>query len=89
MKNQGRQGIFHTNETTVFCSIEGGMWHLSISHPNRNPMYDEIKEARYKYMPDNINVAVLFPPIDEFVNLHSFCFHLWQINDRELLTPSN
>lgn len=60
-------------------SIDGGKWHLSISHPSRYPTYDEIKEARYKFIPNNATVAMLFPPKEEFINVHQNCFHLWEI----------
>lgn len=66
-------------ECLVMVSIDGGKWHLSISHPSRYPTYDEIKEARYKFIPNNATVAMLFPPKEEFINVHQNCFHLWEI----------
>lgn len=65
----------------VIVGIEFGRWHLSISHPKRYPTWDEIKEARYKLMPENITVAMLLPPPREYVNIHENCFHLWEIED--------
>lgn len=41
--------------------------------------YYELKEIRYKFMPDSMQVAQIFPPRKEFVNLHENCFHLYQI----------
>jgi hypothetical protein len=55
-------------------------WHISIAHPNRYPTYEEIKEARYEFIPDEAIMAMLFPPKSQFVNVHPNCFHLWQIN---------
>lgn len=65
----------------------GPRWHLSISHrtsehppkPGRYPTWDEIKDARYRFMPGDIYVAQILPPEDEFVNVHATTFHLWQI----------
>lgn len=62
-------------------------WHLSISHrtneepprPGRYPTWDEIKDARYRFMPGDIYVAQMLPPADEFVSVMDTCFHLWQI----------
>src|SRR5262245_36702420 len=54
-------------------------WHLSISHPTRYPTWDEIAEARYQLMPDEITAGILLPPSDEYVNLHQNCFHVHQI----------
>lgn len=56
------------------------VWHLSISTPNASPSYKEIKQARYHYLPDNLDMAQIFPPKAEFVNLHPFCHHLWEIS---------
>lgn len=68
-------------ECHVIFAKEAGMWHLSISHPTRYPTYDEIKEARYKFIPNEITMAMIFPPKEQFVNTHPNCFHLWEIKD--------
>jgi hypothetical protein len=54
-------------------------WHLSISCPNRNPTWEEIKDARYSLLPDEAMMAMFLPPKREFVNIHEFCFHLYEI----------
>ncbi|NPV81906.1 MAG: hypothetical protein HPY52_16870 [Firmicutes bacterium] len=56
-------------------------WHMSISHPDRYPTWDEIRDARYQFMPHDITVAMLLPPPEEYINIHENCFHLWQIED--------
>lgn len=58
-------------------------WHLSISREDRYPGWNEIKDARYSLMPDDITVAQILPPAAEFVNIHSNCFHLWEIDHHE------
>ena len=55
------------------------LWHLSISHPDRYPTWDEICDARYALLPDDCVMAQLLPPRREYVNLHPNCFHLWEI----------
>ena len=74
-----QEGSFKKGECTVIVSKDAGLWHMSIAHPNRYPTWDEIKDARYEFLPDNINAAMLFPPKKEYVNLHPNCFHLWEI----------
>jgi hypothetical protein len=67
--------------------LGGPKWHLSIRHrtnedkpqPGRYPTWDEIKDARYRFVPDGVTMAQLLPPKAEFVNLHETCFHLWEI----------
>lgn len=58
------------------------LWHLSIAHPDRYPSWDEIADARYELVPDDVTMALLLPPPGEYVNEHPHCFHLWQIDDR-------
>jgi len=76
-----KQGVFREKELLIIVSIDAGFWHLSISHPIRYPTFDEIRDVRYKYLPNEITVAMLFPPKEEYVNLHPNCFHLWQIKN--------
>lgn len=78
--------------TACVCAELGGSgprWHLSISHrtnearpkPGRYPTWDEIKDARYRFMPAEIYVAQILPPPDEFISVMDTTFHLWQIPD--------
>jgi hypothetical protein len=80
----------HDGQLRVIVGVEpigpGGAsrWHLSISHKSagkspRYPTWDEIAEARYRFMPDEITVAMLLPPVAEYVELHATTFHLHEI----------
>lgn len=65
---------------TCFVSREEGIgWHLSISHASRYPTWDEIADARYKFVPDEVTMAMMLPPRGEYVNIHPHCFHLHQV----------
>lgn len=66
-------------ELNYILSIDGDKWHLSMSTPHRLPKYAEMKHARYSYLPDEVTMAQLFPPMDEFVNLQKYTLHLWEI----------
>lgn len=63
----------------MMVSIEDGKYHLAISHPHRYPSWNEIKEARYELIPDNLTMAMLLPPKLQYVNVHKNCFHLWEL----------
>ena len=64
-----------------------GMWkHLSISHPKRYPIWDEILAARYEFFFETDDVAQVLPPKSEYVNVSKNCFHLWSPIGRRL-TP--
>lgn len=72
---------------SVFVGREPDGYHLSISHrtnselkPGRYPTWDEIVEARYRFVPENMTVAMLLPPRDEYVNVHATTFHLWEVS---------
>ena len=62
------------------------LWHLSISHPNRHPIWEEIAEARYDLLPDNVTMAMVLPPRGEYVNVHKHCFHLHELHEKPHLT---
>lgn len=51
-------------------------WHLSISHDDRYPSWDEVAEARYQLVPDDVTMVMMLPPSSEYVNQHDTCFHL-------------
>jgi hypothetical protein len=67
-------------------------WHLSISHrtnqlrpkPGRYPHWDEIADARYRFVPDDVTMAMILPPSTEYVNLHNTVFHLHEIVGEEM-----
>lgn len=78
----------------VFVSQDSDekFWHLSISHPDRYPTWDEIHSARYELVPDEVTMAMFLPPKSEYVNLHSNCFHLHETREKiyqTLWRPSN
>jgi hypothetical protein len=57
-------------------------WHMTISCKDRNPTWEEIKEAWYSLIPnaENTTGAMFFPPLEEYINLHQHCFHIHQVN---------
>ena len=70
---------YRWGKVQVFVGLEPGGWHLSISTPDRNPTWEEIKQARYDFCPHDITMAMILPPTSEYVNIHNFCLHLHQI----------
>ena len=56
-----------------------GMWHLSIVS-DHVLSYKELKEIRYKFMPDEMLVAQIFPSREEAAESdHPLCFSLYQL----------
>ena len=73
---------------TVMVTVDDGLLHMSISHrrdsrsgpvPGRNPRWEEIRDARYLFCPDEMTMAMLLPPKAEYVNVHETTFHLWEV----------
>lgn len=79
----GKPGTFKMGRCAVIVTMDGGAWHLSISTRDAMPSYREMKAARYHYCPDDIYMAEIFPPKAEFVNLHQFTRHLYQIKIKD------
>lgn len=50
-------------------------WHFSISCADRNPTWEEQRDARYELIPDDVYMVQILPPKAEYVNKHPFCFH--------------
>lgn len=75
----------HDGQLRAIVTIDLGLWHLSVSfidhkgRPSRYPTWDELADARYQLMPDDITVAMLMPPPGEFVAVHDSTFHIHQI----------
>lgn len=64
----------------AIVGLEGGLWHLSISHPRRYPTWDEIREARYALCPSDINMVMHLPKVTDYINIHPCTFHLWELS---------
>lgn len=71
-------GFFQYKGKDIFINKELGKWHLSVSL-TRTIGYYELKEIRYKFMPNNMDVAQIFPPREEFINIYENCFHLYEL----------
>ena len=56
-------------------------WHMSISTTYRDPTWKEIRDAWYDLVPDAEikNGAMFFPPKQEYVNVHKYCFHVHEV----------
>ena len=65
----------------VMVTLDGGREHLSISHKNRYPRWDEIKQARYELLDKDKCYAMYLPPEEYYVNEHKNCFHLWEVKE--------
>lgn len=65
--------VYTVGECHVIQSIKT---HISISHPTRDPTWEEIASARYTLLPKLKDCVMVLPPEDEYANLHEHCFHV-------------
>lgn len=71
---------FRMGDLSALVSQEPGMgWHMSVAHPERYPTWDEIAHLRYALLPEQVTMAMLLPPENEYINVHNHTFQLWQI----------
>jgi hypothetical protein len=66
------------NELSIVHTIDEDKDHLSISHPRRQPSWNEIKEIKYQLLPD-VDMTIALPPEKEYVNIHNNCFHIFEV----------
>jgi hypothetical protein len=71
----------------IVCNEPPEGWHLSISRKDRDPNWDEIATARYRLLADVPEMAMYLPPLDEYVNIHPFVFHLYEVKRPTILVP--
>ena len=79
MDKEYKEGSFRMGRCFVLVTKDNGKWHLSISTPNAQPSYKELKKARYQFIPNECYMAQIFPPKEEFINLHEYCLHLYEL----------
>lgn len=84
-----RQGArcFTMNGCRIILANGPDGWHLSISRRDRDPAWSEIATARYRLLPDVPEMAMYLPPLNEYVNLHPFTFHLHEVKRSTLVLP--
>lgn len=91
LRDLGSRGVkfFSMGECNIIRAREPAgangekLWHLTISCPDRHPVWDEIKTARYRLLPDDRCFGMLLPPPEFYVNVpeQDHVFHLWEITD--------
>lgn len=64
----------------------GEKWrHISVSHKDRLPSWDELRQVRDDFYPADACVIFIFPPVEEYVNFHKTTLHFWWNKDRRLV----
>lgn len=80
---ESRGWIFQPTRFVVSASLDntarfGVLMHVSMSYPDHEPSWEEIKGVRYLFFPKHIDVMMVLPKVEDYVSVHNYCFHLWQ-----------
>ena len=78
IKPRGLQVLFSNGE---------GWEHVSVSRNSRVPSYDDMDEIKREFWDDDQTVMQLHVPLDDHVNHHEYCLHLWRPTDQEIPRP--
>jgi len=70
---------YRYNNFKIIVQRNDGKYNLVIIGKKKDPTYRQIKNIRYKFLPDNITMGMIFPPKKHFVNIHKRCFHLFEL----------
>jgi hypothetical protein len=83
----GLRSYMGPNNVAVIATIDhtprfGNLLHCSISHRKRDPFWDEIKAMRQVFFPSWVDVMMMLPAEEDYVNVHEHTFHLQQCPER-------
>ena len=59
-------------------------WHLSVSHRDRVPTWEELGIARDALLPRDVHFMLPHPPRRYWLNYNARVLHLWEMRDPEL-----
>jgi hypothetical protein len=57
----------------------GPLLHVSMSYRDHDPTWDEIKQVKALFFPPDVGAAMIIPRPELYVNVHRFCYHVWQM----------
>lgn len=80
-------GVFRLGKLRVIASDGDGWDHVSVSHRNRCPTWDEMERVKRLFFRDHETVMQLHVPPVEHVNEHPYCLHLWRPQAVEIPRP--
>ncbi len=73
-----------TRPLMAIRSVDHGRWHLSVSHRDRVPTWEELGIARDALLPEDAWLALPWPPRRYWINHNRRVLHLWAFKDPEL-----
>jgi len=75
-----------TGKLRVIASWGEGWEHVSVSHRQRTPTWEEMEALARHFWPDQCAMQ-LHVPAGDHINYHPFCLHWWHPIDVEIPRP--
>lgn len=85
--SDGWNGAFRFGRFWVVCSDGEGWDHVSVSHEDRIPTWEDMCRFKDLFFDPEEVVVQYHPAKSEYVNLHPRCLHLWRCQDAPMPTP--
>tara|TARA_Y100000034_G_scaffold108055_1_gene138141 strand:- start:381 stop:764 length:384 start_codon:yes stop_codon:yes gene_type:complete len=77
-------GIWKHKGFTIVVSIERNLWTVGLTHEsNRLPKLHELKEIRVACAPPDAYMAMIFPPVEDYINIGQVFLHMHEIRSGE------
>lgn len=80
-------GRFRFGKMCILAGIGRGWEHVSVSHRNRCPRWDEMCWVKDEFWGPDEWVMQYHPAVKDYVNNHPFCLHLWRPMDGKFPVP--
>ncbi len=77
-----RRWVHEDGDRSILASTDvmddGSRWlHVSISRSDRLPTWDEVREMKDHFIGRKHEAIQVLPSEDDYVNVNSYCLHLW------------
>lgn len=67
---------------TIDNHEHGKLLHVSLSYPKRDPSWGIIKAVRDAFYPPDVDVAMMLPRHEDFINVMPHCFQMHQCPEK-------
>jgi hypothetical protein len=74
-------------DMAIVFSNGGGWEHVSVSHPDRTPTWEEMDDVKRRFWQETDTVMQLHVPPAQHKNCHPHCLHLWRPLIAEIPRP--
>lgn len=63
---------------TMDQTPHGDLLHVSLIYPNRLPSWEDLRQVKDAFFGDDLDAMMVIPKAEDYINVHQYCFHIWQ-----------